>query len=313
MDNARFALANGFMTVFPTFFSPDDILNPFDKVKLTVEWPSFQNTVHRFYKQHVMIKQALPTEENKGLWQSKSVFDFCSHKLLLATDLPSTTGMESGFPGVLGPDRHHPNAKVLQHLFIKLWDSTARKPTFEPDPNSNLTSDFQQWEAYLKLIFPLFIPAFIWAYHELKSAIKDIEAKVVEAQIDINEEKKWLNKTVGSDLPLLPVTIFPDQNGDGPTGTAAQLREEAHWKELFEEIVGKYVTDGGWAKIVPHKGAGLVNVGYLYGKSQQAKKKRGRDDDDDNDVGDLRLFKVYKQDSEMAASSTRTSYILGFG
>ncbi len=45
MDNARFALADGFLTVYPSFFRADEVLNAFDKTNTSVEWPGFQNAI----------------------------------------------------------------------------------------------------------------------------------------------------------------------------------------------------------------------------------------------------------------------------
>ncbi len=155
------------------------------------------------------------------------------------------------------------------------------------------------------MIFSFFVPAFIWAFHELNMAILDIKASILASQLGVNDNRAWLNDTIGSDVPFIPVDSFPSQVNDDANCTASRIRASPTWKALFENIVKGYVTTGRWNNLAAHNSAGKVNVRYINEK--KVEKKRGRDD---NDVEDMRPPKAAKQSSDTTALSSCTYYIL---
>lgn len=271
-----------------------------DKTYQSVEWPGFQDAVWRFFQQHVEIELPKTSEAEPSMWQVKSVFDFCSRTVLVTTEEhPTAQKRDFGFAGKAGPNAHLPNAKVLQRIFMREWDVAAKKPAFAPNPSSKMSVDDQQWEDTLQLVFSFFVPAFIWAIHELNDAIKNAEKQIRIGQVAINDNRDWLNDLLGSDLPLIPVDTFPEED-IFVDGTGTQVRASDKWKRLERKILLRLVSGGSWDNIKPHEGAGAMNRDLLRKKSRARSRKRNRSMEDEG----LRGGKTVRLAGGEASSST---------
>ncbi len=84
LDDARFCVAKGFMTVFPYSFEAAEILNPYELTKTTVEWEAFRIVLYEFYKEHVDVIRSPES-------QTASVFRDCSADALLNLNADTPT------------------------------------------------------------------------------------------------------------------------------------------------------------------------------------------------------------------------------
>ncbi len=191
LDNTCFAVVDGFMTIFPTFFVAAEVLNMFDKSEDSTNWKGFQKALLQFFEQHSSVQEPGSTQMFHSLWQTKSAFDFCSRNILLTVGETATAGGE-----FVSERTHLPKAEVFSKINLIFWDVDSKKPLIKNDTDLPWSYDNQQWDTYLKLMLNAFIPAFMWAYHELNAIIKEDEMQIHNDQSKINEQKVFLNSQV---------------------------------------------------------------------------------------------------------------------
>ncbi len=182
-----------------------------------------------------------------SLWQTKSVFGFCSCNVLLAVGGTATAGT-----GFASERSHLPKAEVFSKFEIILWDFDSKKPLIKDDTNSSLSYDDQQWDTYLKLMLNTFIPAFMWAYHELNTIIKEDEGRIHNNQSEINAQKVFLNgQVIRSDMVELDeLDTFPsDPEQRSHEGTGAQVRKDGEWLECVKTVLKDGIPNGEWSML----------------------------------------------------------------
>ncbi len=105
------------------------------------------------------------------------------------------------------------------------------------DVDSILEADEQREEAHLTVILKTFIPAFIWAYNELKSAILRDETCIRESREEINKQKRALKRSTNESLDLDEIENPPSAASRFGVGTALKFRKQELWKGWFNDTM----------------------------------------------------------------------------
>lgn len=198
------------MKVFPVGFKAEDVMNEFDSTAETLEWDKFMDKVNAHYWLHVS-----PDSGEKGLYQLRSVFGICNRAALLAigNSAPPKWPEESLVAT--------PNPQLFEGTYIADFDSNMRRPRGD-SRNDFLTRQLR-----------LFIPAFVWAFNELKKALlqDDTHIRSLRSMIAL---QLWHMNDVKGILQPAPAS-FPE--GDTALrfvlGTGLELRRGEYWKKIL--------------------------------------------------------------------------------
>ncbi len=228
VDDARFSIVDGFMTVFPEKFKAETVLNEYDPSHTTVEWNKFVNLLSSLLRSHGHFRSG----KNPIIVQEASAFKACDGESLL-----SIHGVNTGpFDPIAQPE-----GTVPEVSFFKGQPEIGGDFKFDPgNPSEPGTIPLDKW---LHTHFKVYIPAFIWAFNVLKlsiyqedvairllarSIVRDREAirdfrhtTVTEAELKEAEEVKD---------PLPPISSFFE------VGTGSSLRKDPKWQQFFKDL-----------------------------------------------------------------------------
>ncbi len=205
MDDGRFFVVAGFMLIFPRTFVPKSMLLDFDVSRQTVNWPKFMEILDTLYWTYF--------SESDASIQSKSVFRRVSKNTLLYQSkydaIANTTPLARPTPELRIPD----HANYVNH----------RK---KMNPNVKSVEGKHQ-SFFMQLKF--FIPAFIWAYTELKDILLIDDAVVKQAEAMLEAAVRMQRSELSYDDEDDVDKYIPDRSRLS-VGTGAEIRENPAWK-----------------------------------------------------------------------------------
>lgn len=210
MDDGRFYVVAGFMLIFPKYFTTNKMLLEFDVTKQSINWPKFQETLDDFHKMHIG-KHTVPT-------QNESVFRHCNKEDLIYKS-----------NRFLGNSRAHrtPNLVVPMH---------------QPHPISALPEGGDSKSRKLHIRLQFFIPAFIWAYSELKDVLLIDDAVVAQAEAGYEAASRMMKQEQAESVE---VEAFVPDVSRLTVGTGISIRQHPHWKQCSKT---EAELNPGWAQ-----------------------------------------------------------------
>lgn len=236
LDDSRMCCAMGFVTLFPDIFDLSDIMDTTDVVRKTVDWWSFKERLYPFFKAHLLL------EPNNGsqVFQIRSFLHFCDLENLL--HVPELADDFEDRQPLLKPFYWPFEPKDLGH-----WDE-MRNLFYN-------TSD----SAHLTYVLLAFVPAFIWAFNELKTAVHFDENLIRKLQRLIRRNKRNIGKKKGKQPEEVEVISVAEP--DFSLGTGFEIRKEwwaavptLEFEPIGEKAVAEAARDGKMVRIAAEQG-----------------------------------------------------------
>lgn len=220
MDDARFSVADGFMVVFPMFFTRAKTLNWYDRTNTSVNWKAFTDTLCDVYMDHHSMPNI--NTPRVPLTQSESIFSSASQEVLSIRLSEEAEAFDSTDSPLMakGSLSKHDVVGDIDHKFYLAGETK---------------------DDFLKRQLRFFVPALVWAYNYLKCSNLQIEADIVLKKSEL-EMQEWLaNRRQG---PAPPAPQFPNVMHRFIHGTALERRrseaEEVDRRRELEEIVHSF-------------------------------------------------------------------------
>ncbi len=184
-------------------FPADEIFNPFDHRGKTVVWSAFQNLLTKLFKKHFVTK--VDKDDIKQMYQILSVFSQVNCANLLSVKGTFGDPVQFAIPD--------------QSAFVTI------KLEYKEEEDSK--------GSILMNKFLLFVPAFIWAFNELKKALLEDDNHLHVVYNDINLHKGITASNGGSPgPPINPPTII-NTAYFFDSGTGVNVRKDDFWLQYF--------------------------------------------------------------------------------
>ncbi len=212
MDDGRFYLAKGLMTILPHKFDEYRLLLTFDHTGGEfVNWTVFLDEVNDVF-------QTCHASYNNGhhfyVYQSTSVLSICYPDQLLETE-----GVKAPFKPVVFPGPLSMEPILFEH---NRWENIHKMPI----------------DDFYKMEIAFFLPVYIWAYNELKRALLQDEIAISNAEFEVELQRfASLPSPDPAEVPLRKG--FGDIREQFKTGTGHNARTMPFWRERIEH--GKQV------------------------------------------------------------------------
>ncbi len=213
LDDARLFAPHAFTVLFPTRYQFPDMTYWFDTRK-QIEWKKFRNMLNGHFKLHFEVDS-----DEFEVTQIQSAFRDCSLEHLIEkyddTEQPPPV---RGLPVLqVSP---MPNTSCFKRRYFAPWN--LREDRFLHYSNDNHTATL--------LLF--FIPAFVWAYSELKKAIEIDDRRIQLLEYWHNRNLLVVNMVMRNGAPEDP----PEpQSRDFTVGSGFKIRSAKYWQNFFNE------------------------------------------------------------------------------
>ncbi|KLO04998.1 hypothetical protein SCHPADRAFT_896621 [Schizopora paradoxa] len=215
MDDGRFFVVAGFMLIFPRSFPSDSMLLEFDPLKQTVDWQKFLDNLGILYRTYFSGSDVSI--------QSKSVFRRVNKNTLLYMSqygaIADTSPLARPTPELRFPD--HVNHRMKMTFDVKSVEG-------------------KHLGLFTQLKF--FVPAFIWAYTELKDILLIDDAVVKQAEAMLEAAVRMQRSELSYDDDDDVDKYIPDRTRLS-RGTGASVRHNPAWKEWVKLDVSRSWED----------------------------------------------------------------------
>ncbi len=200
--------------IFPDAF-PDSLLVEFDTTRSSVDWYTFVKALVAFYDKHFITGTDVPV-------QKTSVFQECNRRKLL-----------------------YQESRFDQHTILPVQETphfnfdNFRTPPRKDSEDSHLFSPpkwVRRWDDQnLYRMLKFFIPAFTWAYNELKDALLIDKAVMEQSKALIAAQDRIIIGEPASQVEL-DLEQFAPQKDRLSEGTAVPVRLLDAWKTKLQSL-----------------------------------------------------------------------------
>ncbi len=205
LDDARYHLAGGFMTILPMKFDDYRLLLSFDRTGgHALNWKYFMEEVDRLYK---AFHESFSYRGHDYMYQQYPLLSICFPDLLL-----ETKGKEVPYTPVVFPG--------------EVFD--------EPIPLEENCHDYihaMDIDDYNKRQVRFFFIALVWGYNELKRAILQADAAISNAEFEV-ELQRFAASPNSAVVPIRKA--HDDIHQYFKTGTGVDARSKPFWREQIQ-------------------------------------------------------------------------------
>ncbi len=211
------------MILFPSRYAFVDMTHWF-QAKKQIEWTKFRTLLNQHFKSHFEIDP----DEFECI-QTHSTFRDCSLELIVekyddTENPPPVRGLPIFQASTL------PNTARFEPRLFGAWN--VMKDRFKGISTDNHTA----------IILLFFVPAFVWAYNELKKAIETDDRRIQLLEYWLNRHMKVVTIAKREGAPEGP----PEPRMcDFTMGTGFKIRSAKYWQDFFGEEMEEVEEDAG--------------------------------------------------------------------
>ena len=212
LDRVRACLVEAFMVLYPNKFPDTVLLNKFNRNKRSIEWWMFKILINAFFKLHFRYHY-----ETLEYFHTDSAFKFVDRdQLLLVDETPSDLHER----GLVDP----PSTRLFRERYYGTF-------SLEQDRSDSVPS-----ESYMEMQITTFVPAFVWAYNELKAALAfdDVVLHDLMVQRELNQRQiiRKGGSLAGGVKLAGPASTPPSFLG----ATLSEIRKNWYWTKFHESL-----------------------------------------------------------------------------